>query len=139
MLLPAQYEQSLLALAAWRASMSDNADELLAVACVIRNHVIRYGKSYSNVCENFIINRPWPDIRHPLLVNPHIGLLSQVEAIYRNELPDMTSNHLHKNGALHFGRVVDHQGKGTDFEDRIIKQYLAHPLIGTWGNQQFFE
>jgi hypothetical protein len=135
----AQYEQSLLALAAWRAAMSDNLDEIIAIACVIRNQVLRYGKSYSSVCENFVVNRGWPDIRHPLLLDPYKGVLSQVESIYKNEMPDMTSNHLHKEGALFFARVVDHQGKGTDFEERILKQYEAHPLIGSWGVQQFFE
>ena len=135
----AQYEQALLALTAWRAAKSDNLDEIIAIACVIRNNVLRFGKSYSSVCENFIINRDWPDIRHPLLLDPYRGVLSQVESIYKNEMPDMTSNHNHKDGALYFCRIMDHQGKGTDFEERILKQHLAHPLIGHWGTQAFFE
>lgn len=134
-----QYEQALLALSAWRAAKSTNIDEILAVACVIRNHVLKFGRTYSKVCEGLIINQGYPDIRHPELIKPNGGLLSQVEAIYKNDLPDLTSNHNHPDGALYFARVVEHQGTGDDFEERIIKQYLAHPLIGTWGTQQFFE
>lgn len=136
---PAHYEQALLALGAWQASKSDNIDEIMAIACVIRNRVIAYNKTYSGVVEALVKNRPYPDIRHPHLIHPTNGLLAAVEGIYRNESPDLTSNHLHKNGALYFGRVVDHQGTGDDFEERVIKQYEAHPLIGTWGTQQFFE
>jgi hypothetical protein len=136
---PKMYECGLLALSAWRASKSDNIDEILAIASVLRNRVIAYNKTYSQVCEAAIVNRSWPDIRHPALIHPASGILAAVDGIYDNSVPDYTSNHLHKNGALHFARVVEHQGTGDDFEERIIKQYEAHPLIGTFGTQQFFE
>jgi hypothetical protein len=134
-----EYEMALLALTAVRAAKSDSIDEWVAIACVIRNQVLRFGKTYSQVCERFVVNRDWPDIRHPALIHPSTGLLAQVDAIYKNEAPDITSNHLHKEGALYFARVVEHQGKGTDFEEQILKHQDEHPLIGTFGTQQFFE
>jgi hypothetical protein len=136
---PAQFDQALLVLRSWQAAKSDNIDELLAVMCTLRNRVLAYGKTYIQVCEAAEINRLYPDIRHPHLIHPTNGILAAVEGIYKNETPDLTSNHLHKNGALYFARVVEHQGTGDDFEERIIKQYEAHPLIGTFGTQQFFE
>lgn len=135
---PREYEMSLLALTSWRAALSDNGDELTAIACVIRNHVLRYGKTYSQVCEKFIVNRDWPDIRHPALIDPHNGLISKMEGIYKNETPDYTSNHLHKDGCLYFLRVMDHQGKGTWEEENILKNPFEHPLVGQWGVQNFY-
>jgi hypothetical protein len=134
-----QYERALLALRSWQAAKSDNIDEIIAIACVFRNQVLHYGKSYTQILEKAEINQGWPDIRHPALINPNTGLLAQIDAIYDNTAPDVTSNHLHKEGALYFGRVVEHQGKGTDFEENILKHQDEHPLIGTWGSQQFFE
>jgi len=140
MLTPAQFEQALLAQTAWRAAKSDNIDEILAIAHVLRNRVHRYGKTYSAVCEECIVNRPeWPAINHPLLINPNNGVLAAMEGIYKNESPDMTSNHLRKNGALYFGRAVDHFGTGDWFEEEILKKPEEHGLIGSFGTQQFYE
>jgi hypothetical protein len=136
---PSTYETALLALASWQAAKSDNIDEILAIACVFRNRVLKYGKSYSQILEEAEVNQGWPDIRHPVLINPVSGLLAQIDGIYRNETADLTSNHLHKNGALYFGRVVDHQGTGDDFELSVLQNQEEHPLIGTWGQQQFYE
>ena len=134
-----EFEMSLLALTAWRAAKSDNIDEILAIACVIRNHVHTYGKTYTAVCEGFVVNRSWPDIRHPLLINPNAGVLSAMEGIYKNETPDLTSNHLHKNGAMYFCRVVDHQGTGDWIETEVLLKPEQHILIGSFGVQQFYE
>lgn len=136
---PATFETSLLALASWRASKSDDVTEILAIACVFRNRVMRYGKTYTQVLEEAEVNRGWPDIRHPVLINPQNGILAQIEDIYKGITPDLTSNHLMKNGALYFGRVVDHQGKGDDFETKVLNHQGEHRLIGTFGVQQFFE
>lgn len=137
--MPAQYEQALLVLKSWQAAKSDSVDELLAIACVFRNRVLRYGRTYTQILEASEINRGWPDVRHPALIDPANGLLSQVEAIYRNELPDMTSNHLHKDGAMYFGRVQDHQGTGDSFDLNVLQKQDEHPLIGAWGVQNFYE
>jgi hypothetical protein len=135
---PKVYEKALLALRSWQASKSDNLDEVLAIACVARNHVLKFGKTYSSVLEDLIINRPWPDIRHPLLIEPTRGLLAAVEDIYDNNMPDLTSNHLFKDGCLYFMRVVEHQGTGDSMETSILQNPTEHPLVGTWGVQQFF-
>lgn len=136
---PATYETALLALRSWQSAKSDNIDEIMAIACTFRNRVIRYGKSYTQVLEEAEINQSWPDIRHPALINPQNGILVQIEDVYKNITPDLTSNHLHKNGAIYFGRVVDHQGTGDEFETKVLQHQDEHPLIGTFGVQQFFE
>ena len=138
-MMPAQYECSLLALRSYQAAKSDSVDELLAVACTFRNRVHRYGKTYSQILEAAELNRGWPDVRHPAMIDPQNGLLAAVEAIYRNEMPDMTSNHLFREGATFFGRVVEHQGTGDWFETTILQNPTEHGLIGTFGVQQFFE
>ena len=138
-MMPAQYEAALLCLRSYQAAKSDNTDELLCIACVFRNRVQRFGKTYTQILEESELNRGWPDVRNPVLIDPQTGLLSQVEAIYRNELPDYTANHLHKNGAMWFGRVMDHQGRGDWFEETILKNPTDHPLIGAFGVQNFYE
>lgn len=137
-MMPATYEAALLALRSYQAAKSDNADELLCIACVFRNRVMKYGKTYSQILEAAELNRGWPDVRHPALIDPQNGLLSQVEAIYRNETPDMTSNHLFRDGALWFGRAQDHQNTGDLFERTILQDPYNHPLIGQFGSQQFY-
>lgn len=136
---PNLYETALLALRSWQAAKSDDVTEILAIACVFRNRVMRYGKTYTQVLEEAEVNRGWPDIRNPALINPQNGILVQIEDIYKGITPDLTSNHLMKNGALYFGRVVDHQGKGDDFEKKVLNHQGEHRLIGTFGVQQFFE
>lgn len=136
---PKEYETALLALRSWQAAKSDNIDEIMAIACTFRNRVMRYGKTYTQILENAEVNREWPDIRHPVLINPNNGILSQIDGIYRNDTPDLTSNHLHKNGAMYFGRVVDHQGSGDEFETKVLMNQEEHGLIGTFGVQQFYE
>lgn len=136
---PNLYETALLALRSWQAAKSDDVTEILAIACVFRNRVMRYGKTYTQVLEEAEVNRGWPDIMNPALINPQNGILAQIEDIYKNVTPDLTSNHLMKNGALYFGRVVDHQGTGDDFETKVLNHQGEHRLIGTFGVQQFFE
>lgn len=136
---PATFETSLLALASWRASKSDDVTEILAIACVFRNRVMRYGKTYTQVLEEAEVNRGWPDIRNPALINPQNGILAQIEDIYKGVTPDLTSNHLMKNGALWFCEVMQHQGTGDWMEENILKNPGEHRLIGKWGFQNFYE
>ena len=136
---PSQYEMALLTLRSYQAAMSDNLDEILAVACVFRNRVQAFGKTYSQILEQAEENRGWPDIRHPLLINPQNGILAQISGIYKNETPDLTANHLHQSGALYFGRVMDHQNTGDWFETEILMKPEEHALIGQFGVQHFYE
>jgi len=136
---PQQYETSLLALQSYRAAKSDDILEMLAIACVFRNRVHKYGKSYTQILEAAEVSRPWPAITHPVLVTPYTGLLSQVESIYKGDMPDMTANHLKKNGALYFGRVQEHLGTGDFFEETVLKNQAEHGLVGQWGSQHFYE
>jgi hypothetical protein len=136
---PKQFEKALLALRTWQAAKSDNMDELQAIACTFRNRVLKFGKTYSQVLEVAEVNRDWPDIKHPLLIEPTNGLLAFVEGVYDNVQPDFTANHLHKNGALYFGHAFSHQDKGDWFDNTVLDNPNEHPLIGTWGTQQFYE
>src|SRR5580692_5172281 len=139
---PSTYECALLAHTSYRAALSDDPLEIMCVACVFRNRVLRYGKTYSEILENANICevvRDWPDIRNPILINPTTGILAQIEGVYRNETPDLTANHLRKNGALWFMRPFDHQDK-DDFLDRtILDNPNEHPLIGVFGSLSFYE
>lgn len=136
---PASYEMALLALRSWQSAVSDDILEILAIACVFRNRVQRFGKSYSQILEDATeIRRGWPAINHPILIAPYTGLLSQIEGIYKNDTADLTANHNFKNGALFFGRVQNHTGTGDDFEKNILKNQIEHPLIGMFGSQNFY-
>ena len=134
-----QFEKAIFALRVYQAAKSDNIDEILAIACVARNRVLRYGKTYMQVLEELEINRRYPDIGNPILIHPIRGLLVQIDDIYDNTTPDFTSNHLVRDGALFFGRPQDHQGTGDDFEEKILKNPEDHPLIGFWGLQGFYK
>jgi hypothetical protein len=135
---PAIYEQALLALQSYRAAMSDDILEMLAIACVFRNRVHRFGKSYTQILEDAEVSRPWPAINHPILSTPYTGLLSQIEGIYKGDTADYTANHNFKNGALYFGRAQEHQRTGDWFEENILKNQKEHPLIGQFGAQHFY-
>lgn len=136
---PAVYECGLFALKAYQGALSDNVDEILCVACVLRNRVQRLGKTYTQVLEESEVNRPWPSIQNPALIDPQTGLLAQIEDVYRNIMPDLTSNHNHKNGAMYFCEVMHHQGTGDWVEENILKKPEEHCLIGKWGSQHFYE
>ena len=134
-----QFDCAILCLRAWQAAKSDNIDELLAVACTLRNRVHTWSKTYLQVCEEAVVNRPYPNLRHAAMIHPTSGLLAAIEGIYKNETPDMTSNHLRPHGALYFGRAVDHHNTGDWFDVHILKDPEAHGLIGSFGVQQFYE
>jgi hypothetical protein len=135
---PRDYEIALLCLRSYQAAMSDNVDEILSIACVFRNRVMVYGKNYTQILEQAPVNRGYPDIKNPILINPQNGILAACEGIYKNETPDLTSNHNFKNGALWFGRPQVHQNTNDWFETNILKKQDEHPLIGQWGVQCFY-
>lgn len=133
-----QYEKALLALRSYQAAKSDDLMEILAIACVFRNRVQRYGKTYTQILEAAEVNRGWPSITHPLLISPENGILAQVDGIYENTTPDLTSNHNFKNGAMYFGRAVDHMNTGDEFDKNVLTNQEEHGIIGTFGVQQFY-
>lgn len=135
---PKSYESALLALRSYQAAKSDDIMELLCVACVFRNRVFRYGKTYSQVLEQAEINRGWPSIQNPVLTNPNDGLFVKIEEIYSGNAPDYSSNHNFKDGALWFCDIMQHQGTGDWFETEILMKPEEHPLIGKFGNQWFY-
>ena len=138
-----EYEQAVYAQAVWQLAYSSSQDELLAVACTLRNHVIprllgqvsSYA-TYLEACEDFI--RVYPTRPRPSLIDPTFTwLLSQISGIYNCELPDLTSTHDHPQGAKYFSRVVTLEP--TDrFYQEIIQKSGQHPLLGSFGSMQFF-
>lgn len=140
---PANYEAALLALASYRLAKSDNVDESIAIACVIRNHVIRtgiVGLTYTQVIQDFYKLRPtreWPSIANMTLTHPANGILSQIDGVYGNKTPDVTANAQNVRGAMYFARVVDEDKDGW-FTEEILKRQDIHPLVGTFGAQQFY-
>lgn len=135
---PKLYEASLLAHHAYRASKSDDPLEILCIACVFRNRVFRYGKTYSQVLENAEVNRGWPSIQNPALIDPTNGILNKIEDIYDGTAPDFSANHNFKDGALWFCDIMQHQGTGDWFETEILMKPEEHALIGKFGALWFY-
>lgn len=134
-----------LAQTTWQLSKSDTLNELIAIACVLRNHVIpRIGQvatysSYMEACRDFLEafpSRKPPTLEEPVFIAPD-GFLSVVDGIYDASSPDITATHDHPNGACFFCRPTQVEpGSWVDLE--IIKKPAHHPLLGTWGSQQFY-
>lgn len=140
----ADYEKGLIVSATFRLAKTDDVNELLAIACVIRNLVVpRLGKrpefsSYTEAIGEMLVAydlRPLPRHDNPALVDPEDGLLLKVDAVYDCSLPDVTSSHAHPNGARFFGMTRHPSGW---FQAAILDRQDVHPLIGTFGSQQFF-
>ena len=139
---PQEYEQAFLALTAWQVSATSSVDEMVAVACTIRNHVIVRGlgkvptyRSYSEACEDFLANYPQrsrPKLDDPAFVAPG-GLLFQIGSIYDCTAEDVTATHDHPEGAKYFSNRPDDW-----FRAEIIDRPDVHPLIGSWGAMQFY-
>lgn len=143
---PAQYEKAQLVRACWMLAQSNNTDELVAVACTLRNYIVpRFGqvaiyRTYTEVIRQFCINFPTrsePEINEPALVDPYEGLLYKIESVYDCTMPDITSSHQHPEGAKYFARVTKVE-PGSWFDLEIIHKSAFHPLLGSWGAQQFF-
>lgn len=127
------FEKGLLASAAWQLAASNNVSELLAIACVIRNYVMRLGcRSYGDAINRvYAIRagkfRPLPTGNEPHLVDPAEGLLVQVDSIYDNSAPDVTSSLANPNGATLF------------IDPRNETAPVGRRLIGNFGSMQFYE
>jgi hypothetical protein len=143
-----EFEKALLAEAAWRLSRSSDVNELLAVACSIRNWVCprmgqvgHYYRSYSEAINAFYSTYPLrdvPSLSEPALVDPTDGLLWKIDEVHNGRMPDLTSSDANPYGAKYFGRPGT---ASTDswFYKTVILQQGAHPLIGTFGGQSFYE
>lgn len=142
---PREYEIAQYARAVWMLAKSGTVAELLAIACTIRNHVVpKPGgtasyDSFSEACGAFLalfpVRQP-PTLQDPAFVSPN-GLLSQIEDIYDCTAIDLTATHDQPGGARFFARVVEVEPESW-FDLEIIKRSAVHPLLGTWGAQQFF-
>lgn len=141
---PADYEKAMLANAAYRLAYMDNVDELIAIACTIRNHVTpRMGapqyKSFSAAIEDFFSLYPVrsnPAINSPVLTG-HTGILSFVGDIYDGRYADITASHNNPLGARYFARVQSLPQDDWRFAE-IVSRPELHPLIGTFGSQAFY-
>jgi hypothetical protein len=143
---PLEYEQAVFAMTVWQVANSSDTNELFAVACAIRNHVIpRIGSvagypSFSAACEDFLRvypTRPRPDLSDPAFVGHPDGLLANIADIYNCIYPDVTSTQDHPGGARYFARVQMLQPNDW-FQLEIVNKAAVHPLLGTWGSMQFF-
>lgn len=142
----ADYEKALLVMVSWQLACSHDVNELLAIACVIRNWVVpRLGeapvyRTYSEACAYFLLAyqpRQMPEGNEPSLIDPDEGLMAKVDAVYDNSQLDVTSSQQHPRGARYFARVVSLQLPEW-FKATVLDQQGKHPLIGTWGSQQFY-
>jgi hypothetical protein len=136
------YEASLLVEASFRLSKSDDIDEILAVGCVIRNWIERDNvyRTYPEAISHFMSayeTRALPDSSCPALVDPSQGMLQKIEDVYFNRHPDITSAHDHPGGARYFARAAS-EPEGSWLRTEIIQHPEKHPLLGTWGAQQFY-
>jgi hypothetical protein len=138
---PLDFEVAFYALSTWRLARTSNQDELLAVACTIRNHVVpRLGqvaayKSFYEACQDFAKIYPiraLPDLTDPAFVSTD-GLLYHITRVYTCEHPDVTATHDHPNGARFFANEPDDW-----FRAEIIGRPDIHPLIGSFGSMQFY-
>lgn len=142
---PADYEKALLANAAYRLAHQDDINESIAIACVIRNHVrprlgVSQYKSYTQAIDDFFgiyPVRPNPEINSPVL-NGKAGILSAIDSIYDCSYVDITASRNNPTGAKYFARVRSLSQDDWRFIEVVSRPQL-HPLIGTFGSQQFYE
>ena len=143
---PRDFEIALFASTVWQVARSSDQNELLAVACSLRNNVVpRIGSvapfaSFAEACDAALKVyplRPPPSLADPAFVAPPEGLLCVIESIYDCSMPDITATQDHPNGARYFARVTT-LGLNDWFQLEIVNKQGQHPLIGTFGAMQFF-
>lgn len=141
---PQTYEKAKLASAVWRLAKSNDPNELLAVACTMRNHLVAMpGKpqtynSFSTCVEGFLkiyANhlRPAPLLNEPAFVSFPDGLLSVIDDVYEFKTRDITATETTP-GARFFAQA-----------SKVMEEDLFWPIVqgrqpvGTFGAQQFYE
>lgn len=143
---PVEYEIAFFAQTVFRISRSSDVNELAAVACTIRNHVVpRLGQvgtypSFEAACLDFLKvypNRDLPLLTDPAFVSHPDGLLHIATDIYDCSYPDITATQDHPGGAKFFNHVSDLPADDW-FYIEVISQPEKHPLLGTFGGMQFF-
>ena len=127
------FEKGLIVSASWQLASSSDTMELLGVACVLRNRVMRnklkratYGEAVQYFLKNFR-TRGLPLGNEPALVDPREGLLAKVDAVYDSSLPDVTSSMAYPLGASQFYVARSNP-----------ELVVGLKLIGTFGNMQFY-
>ena len=141
---PREYEVAFFAQTVWRLAHSSDENELMAVACAVRNLVIpRPGTvpiyaSFSEACEDCLRiypTRPRPVLTDIAFVSPN-GLLAQINDVYDGTYPDVTATQNHLAGARYFSRVANLPD--DDWFKQAIVNNAKHPLLGSWGSMQFY-
>ena len=149
-MIQADYEKALLVAASWQLALTNDINELLAVASVIRNWVVpkfqarvypmrekTYHASYTDAIREFLELypvRPLPNVNESVLVDPVEGLLLKVDQVYDCSLIDLTSSRAAPFGARYFGRS---RNPSEFFAKEVLQRQDLHPLIGTFGSMQF--
>lgn len=142
-------ERGMLVIAAWQLSVSNDPFEMLAILCTIRNWVVphpnqiaHFYKSYPEAVRSFYEHyplRPYPDVTTlPVFTDPSEGILYKVDEVYSGKYPDVTGSDNNPFGARYFGRATNPSPDSWFFKT-VLSQQGAHPLIGNFGSQSFFE
>lgn len=143
---PSQYELAFYAQTVWRLAFSSDVNELTAVACTVRNHVIpKMGQitdydSYLDACEAFLNNYPVrenPTRDDIAFFSRPDGILYNIERIYNCEQIDITATHDQPAGAKYFARVIS-LAPDDWRKIQIVNRPTGHPLLGTFGSMQFY-
>jgi len=136
---PQNYEIAMLARAVWMLAKSNDLNELAAIACVLRNHIVpRPGQmqtypTYLKACEDFMKAcpvRPGPEMTEDALTSHPDGLLAIIDAVYDCSYPDLTATQTTP-GARYFCQAA----QAPDWMKPIL---ASHHLCGTFGAQQFW-
>lgn len=143
---PLEYELAFYAQTVWRVANSSDVNELTAIACTIRNHVVPKMGSYTDydsfmdACEAFLKNYSVRDnpTRDDEAFFSRNGILYNISKIYECEYPDITATHDHPTGAKYFARVIS-LAPDDWRKIQIVNRPTGHPLLGTWGSMQFFQ
>ncbi len=135
-----EYEKGALVGACWRLSRTGDVNELLAIACTIRNWVVpRPGKTavfkcYGDAVNYFLSTYPVRDLptgNEPSLVDLNEGLLTHIDKVYDNTMPDITSSREFSGGAHSFGPSGAPPAS-------VHNPAAEGELIGMFGGQKFY-
>lgn len=142
-------EKGLLVISAWRLAVSTDPWEMLAIMCTIRNWIVphqgqiaHFFKSYTEAVQHFYDNyplRPLPITTNlPVFTDLSEGIQYKVDEVYSGKYPDITGSDNNPFGARYFGRATNPSPESFFFRN-VISQQGAHPLIGHFGSQAFYE
>ena len=142
-------EKGLLVFAAWQLAISNDPWEMLAIMCTIRNWIVphhgqiaHFFKSYPEAITYFYKNYPIRDLpvstSLPCFTDQSEGIFYKVDEVYGGKYPDITGSDNNPYGARYFGRATN-PSPDSWFYKNVISQQGAHPLIGNFGSQSFFE